>query len=66
MSIKLLLFQMIRTKGRFREIFDYPEILLVPFIHICNNLIHTDAEIIENITQTRFPNRNLVFFCSMA
>jgi len=57
---------MIRTKESFREIFGYPEILLVPFIHICVILIHMDAEISENITQNRLPIRNLGFIYSRA
>ena len=55
MSIRLLVFQTIRSKECFREIFAYPEILLVPFIHICINLIHMDAEISVNMTQNRLP-----------
>ena len=66
MSIRLLVFQMIRTKECFREIFAYPEILLLLFIHICINLILMDAEISENTTQTHLPNRNLGFVGTMA
>jgi hypothetical protein len=66
MSIRLLVFQTIRTKERFREIFAYPEILLVPFLHICINLIHMDDEISDNVKQNHLPNRNLGFFGTMA
>jgi putative effector of murein hydrolase len=56
MSITILVFQTIRIKERFREIFAYPEILLISFICICINLINIDADISDNMTQIAFLN----------